>query len=445
MLNKLANTAITLAIAALFLIAGNVQAQDTLSVEEAITKGLENNFSVIIARNNAAIANNNNSLGNAGFLPVVTADGAILKRVEDNETQYSSNAIPDRNDEGAESTNMNYGLDATWTVFDGLTMFATKDKLSLQSDIGEQQARLQIEELLANVVKAYYQIVGQQKANKVLGNTLEVSEERIRIAETKKDLGSGSEYDLLQARTDFNADKAALIRSGTLLKQAKIIVNQLLADSTFKDYKVSTNIILKDKLNVDALVSDALKENKNLIIARLNEQIASSTIKEQQGDWFPQVNVNAGYGYNKNETSAGFADFSKTTGFSYGISARINLFDGFNKNRERQNNRILLKNSQLQLEELQLNIVSQIQHVYEQYNDALALIELENENLGFTKKTQEIALERFKLGTISSVELRETQLSLLNAENRLISAQIAAKNSETELLRLSGRLLKQAD
>lgn len=103
------------------------------------------------------------------------------------------------------------------------------------------------------------------------------------------------------------------------------------------------------------------------------------------------------------------------------------MFDGFNKNRRSQNAQIRLKNQQLQLEELKLRLRSEIQQVYEQYIDALSLIELEQENLQFTKQSLDIALERFRLGTINSVELREAQLSLLNAENRLIIAQIEAK------------------
>ncbi len=429
----------------LFLVPVHLSAQDTLSIEQAIQQALENNFSVRIARNNADISRNNNTIGNAGFLPVVTADGAITKRVEDSETQFSTNTIPDRNDKGAETTNYNYGIDATWMVFDGLSMFAAKDILSLQQNIGETEARLQIENLLASLISSYYQIVGQQKANKVLQNTLDVSRERIRIAETKRDLGSGSEFDLLQARTDFNTDRAALIRSETVLKQVKIIVNQILADSSFKEYKVGSTIQLGERLELNDLLADANESNKDLSIARLEENVAQAEINEQFGNWFPEISLNGGYGYNKTETSAGFTDFSKTTGFNYGITARINLFDGFNKTRERQNARLRLKNSQIVLEELRLSVVSEIQQIYEQYSDALRLIELEEENLEITRQTQEIALERFRLGTITSVELRETQLSLLNAENRLISAQIEAKNAETELLRLSGRLFSEAN
>jgi outer membrane protein TolC len=418
-------------------------AQDTLRIEEAVQKGLEKNFAIRIARNNAEIAGNNNTLGNAGFLPVLTADGTLNKRIEDSETQFSTNAIPDRNDKGAETTVYNYGVDASWTVFDGLTMFATQERLSLEENIGNEEARLQIESLLANLINGYYQIVGQQKANKVLKNTVEISQERIRIAETKRDLGSGSEYDLLQARADFNEDRAALIRSGTILKQAKILVNQILNDSSFADFDVESTIEMRDIMDIQVLLDKSAKENTSLTIARLNERVANEEIKELRGDWFPQIAVNGGYGYNRTESASGFADFSKTTGFNYGITARINLFDGFNKNRTSQNAKLRLKNQQLQLQELELNIDSELQQVYEQYQDALSLIELETENLEYIKQTQDIALERFRLGTISAVELRETQLSLLNAENRLIVAQVEAKTAETELLRLSGDLLKK--
>lgn len=420
-----------------------VYAQDTLRIEEAIQKGLEKNFAIQVARNQAQIATNNNTLGNAGFLPIVTADGTINKRVEDSETQYSTSSIPDRNDKGAETTNYNYGIDATWTVFDGLTMFATQDRLSLEENIGNEQARLQIESLLAELINGYYQIVAQQKANRVLENALEVSQERIRIAETKKDLGSGSDYDLLQARADFNEDRAALIRSGTILKQAKILVNQILSDSSFTDFDVESTIEMRDLMDLESLLNTSYDENTSLMIERLNERVANEEMKELRGDWFPQIAVNGGYGYNRTESSSGFADFSKTTGFNYGVTARINLFDGFNKSRKTQNAQLKLKNQQLQLEELKLSISSELQQTYQQYEDALTLIELEEENLQYTKQTQEIALERFRLGTISSVELRETQLSLLNAENRLILAQIEAKTAETELLRLSGNLLRK--
>ncbi len=423
----------------------SVEAQDTLRVEEAIRLALEKNFAIRIARNDARIAGNNNSMGNAGMLPVLSSDGSINRRVEDNVTEFSSDNIPDRNDIGVETTVYNYGIDANWTVFDGLTMFATLDRLSLEADIGDIEAQLQVEMLLADLISGYYQVVGQQQAYQILENTLDISRERIRIAETKNDLGSGSEYDLLQARADLNADRAALIRSGTSLKQVKILINEILSDSSFSDFEVQANIEMGERLELNSLISDANRQNRELSITRMNESVAKTEVREITGEWFPQIDLSGGYGYSRVESSAGFTDFSETTGFNYGITARLSLFDGLNRSRRKQNAQIRLKNEQLRTEELQLQITSQVKQTHAQYTDALELIELEKENLQYTNQSLDIALERYRLGTINSVELREAQLSLLNAENRLIVAQIEAKRAETELLRLSGRLLNRTE
>lgn len=423
----------------------NVIAQDTLRIDQAISLGLNSNFSIQISSNNAQIAANNSTRGNAGFLPTVTADGSLTERVEDNVSSYSTTAIPDRNDKNAKTTIYNYGVDGAWTIFDGLSMFASFDRLSMEAGIGELEAQMQVERVLADIIITYYQIAGQQKADQVLRNTLEISQERIHIAETKKDLGSGSEYDLLQAKADLNADRAALIRSGTGLRQAKILVNQILGDAVERSFAVSSDIILAEPLRLEGLINDALKQNKDLNIARLSSSAAEAEIREITGEWFPQISLSGGYGFNRTESTTGFADFSESKGFRYGVTARINLFDGFDKSRRRQNARIALKNEELRQQELQLTITSQIRQIYSQYEDALALIELERENLKYSRQTVDIALERFRLGTINSVELREAQQSLLNAENRLIAAQIEAKTAETTLLRLSGRLLSRTE
>lgn len=423
----------------------NVSAQSTLQLEDAIRIGLEKNFSIQIAENEVRISENNNSIGNAGFLPVLNADGSINQRIQDNVTVYGNPNISNRDDQNAKTTIYDYGLNATWTIFDGLTMFATLDRLSTQLDISEAEARYQVELVLADIISGYYEIAGQQKAAQVLENTVEISEERIRIAESKRDLGSGSEYELLLARADFNTDRAALIRSNTSLNQLKVLLTSVLGEDRSVDFSVQPEIVLADRLELDELIEDAVSQNQELNIARLNEQVARTEIREIRGEWMPQVDVSGGYGYSRTEASVGFSEFSETAGFRYGITARINLFDGFNKKRRTQNAQIALKNEELRRQDLSLKVTAQINQIYARYSDALSLIELEEENLEINKETVDIALERFELGTISSIELREAQQSLLNAENRLIDAQIAAKTAEIELLRLSGRLFSRVE
>lgn len=421
----------------------HIQAQVMLDLDDAVRIGLENNFSIRIVENQLRISENNNSIGNAGFLPVISADGSINERVQDNVTVFGNPNIADRNDKDAVTTVYDYGVNASWRIFDGLTMFATLDRLSSELKVSEAEAQLQVEGVLADIITGYYQIAGQQKAAEVLENTVEISKERIRIAETKRDLGSGSEYDLLLARADFNTDRAALIRATTNLNQFKVTLTSILGDSIKADFSVQPDIILDEHLEYRELLEEALNENQELKIARLNEQVAQAEIREIRGDWMPNIDVTGGYGYSRTEASSGFSEFSESRGWNYGISASINLFDGFNKNRRIQNAQIRLKNQELSKQDLQLRTRAEISRVFTQYTDALDLIELETENLEINKETVSIALERFKLGTINSIELREAQQSLLNAENRLIEAQIVAKSAETELLRLSGRLIQK--
>lgn len=427
------------------LFSGGIRAQDTLSVSEAITIALEQNFAVRIARNTAAIASNEDTPGNAGMLPVLSADGTLTQRQQDNIVGFAAGSIPDRRDLGVETNVVNYGADITWTVFDGLTMFATADRLGLQADLGELDAQIQVEQVLSDIITTYFELVGQQQAYRVLEGTLGVSEERIRIAETKLDLGSGSEYDLLQARADLIADRSALIRAGTGLEQARILIRQLIGDEDLPEIRASGEIELAEPLILQQMLDEALIQNRELTRSRVNQEVASTRIKELTGEWFPQIDVSGGYRYNRVEASAGFTEFNESSGFTYGVTARVNLFEGFNRSRRIQNARIEQKNETLRIEELELAVEAGVRQLYAQYENALELILLEEENLEYTRQSLDIALERYRLGTINAVELREAQLTLLQAQNRLITARLEAKTAETELLRLSGRLLSKAD
>jgi len=427
----------------LSLVTCTVEAQQILTLEEAVETGLEENFGILIARNNADIDANNQTLGNAGFLPSVIVDGSRTRRIEDSETQFTSPTIPNVSESGVVTDLTRASATLNWTIFDGLRMFTTYSRLGKLQELGLTEARLEIENTVANIIDAYAAVIGQKKAYQVLQNTVEVSLERIRIAETRKDLGSASEFDLLQARADLNSDSTALIRAETNLINAKINLNELMGRDPKTEFDTGTALPVAEDLQLAFLQQQSISENTSLMAARLNERIAEDEIKEIQGERYPELNFNFGYNYNRSEGGAGIVDLSRTDGFNYGISARLNLFDGFNVNRRKQNAEIRLKNVQLSIEETRLGIKSDLQRVYQSYLNALRLIELEQQSLDIAEQSQEIALERFRLGTIDSIELREAQQTLINAENRLIIAQVEAKNAETELLRLSGQLVSE--
>lgn len=435
----LARLGIISCVLSIFLIFGHqtMKAQNVMTLEEAITIGLENNYQIQLFRNLSEIADNNRTLGNAGFLPTLSASGTATERVEDSDFIAGGES---RSTTGARNSNRNAALNFDWTLFDGFRMFRTYDRLGVVQDVVDEELRLEMEFLVAAVTLGYYNIIRINEQLKILENNLEVTEERIEIEETKVDLGSGSEYDLLQARSDLNADMAAYLRESNSLTEAKISLNMLLSRSPDTDFDVTEEIFIDRNLSEGELYQKIMLENTQLAIARMEKDISNLEIREIRGERFPEVSLTSGYSFNRSENDGGFIQFNESVGFTIGLTARVNLFDGFNLNRRVDNAKIQSKNAEIRYENQKLRLESDFFTLYRAYLNSIELVDLEERNLQNAELTVEIALERFRLGSISSLQLREAQRTFLQAENRLINAKFEAKVAETELLQLSGEL-----
>jgi outer membrane protein len=307
-------------------------------------------------------------------------------------------------------------------------------------EISDEELRFDMEFLVSQIALSYFNIIRISEQIKVLENNIEVSLERIEIEETKVDLGSGSEYDLLQARSDLNADRAVFIRERNLLNEAKISLNELLSRDPGTEYEVTTEIDVNRFLPEEELYDRLMEENAELSIARFENEVSRIETREIQGERYPQISLTSGYSFNRSENDGGFFQFNETTGFSVGLTARVNIFNGFNINRRVQNAQIRRKNAELNLESQKLRLESEFKAIYRTYQNSIQLVDLEEENLSNAEETLDIALERFRLGSISSLEFREAQRTFIAAENRLINAKFEAKVAETELLQLTGEI-----
>lgn len=427
----------TLLLSLTLLIPGFTKAQDVLTLDQAVAIGLENNYGIQISRNSVDIAENNHSIGNAGFLPVLDASASRTERIEDSEFQAGGES---RITNGAESSTTNAAINLNWTLFDGLRMFSAYDRLGQLKDLSEMQLNLDQEFLIANISLTYFNIIRISEQLKILQSNIEVTEERIEIEETKVDLGSGSEYDLLQARSDLSEDRAAYIRETNSLTEAKINLNELLGRQPAEEFEVVSEISVNRGLVKEQLYDNLIEQNTELAIARMQEDISEVELREVRGERFPEISLTSGYSFNRNESGGGFFTFNESTGFSYGITARVPIFDGFNMNRRIQNAKINQRNAEISRKQEQLRIESNFESAFRAYANAVELVDLEEENYQNAEETLDIALERFRLGSISSLEFREAQTTFLQAENRLINAKYEAKIAETELLQLSGNI-----
>ncbi len=419
------------------------QRPDTLRLDAAVQRALKNNQQAQIARREADIAENNVSLGNAGFLPTLTGQAGY------NETRSSSDQTfldgSTQNTDGAKTTQSNAGVDMRWTVFDGLRPFATYDRLGAQRDRQAAATEEEIETLAADVIASYYDVARQQQQLEVLREAVSISRERLRIVELRQELGSASDLEARQAQVDLNADSTEALRQEVELTNAKRRLNRLLGRSgeASARYAVAGSINVDTSLGYGPLQQTALQESPALAQARKALQAAQAESREVRADFFPTIDLTAGYGYSQLDAESGFLQESTTTEFSYGVSLTFDLFDGLNRWRRTQNAEIRATNARLAVEDVRSRLTTELTSAFERYQNRLRLVDLERQNLSAVQANVDVALEQFEVGTITSVELREVQEQFIQAESRLLTAQFEAKQAEVELLRLSGQLLRR--
>ena len=422
---------------------GILSAQEVLSPQAAVTIGLKNNYSINIAKNSQEIAENNATLGNAGVLPTLDATGSASKSVSNTSQKYSNGASIDVN--GVDSKNYAAGINLNWTIFDGLKMFASLEQLKELQKVGESNYKLTVELNINDILSTYYDIVRQKQVLEATQRSVAISEERLNITQSQKDVGSASKFDVLRAQVDLNGDKSLLMNQELTLQQAKTKLNQLLGRDVKTEFDVIDTIDVKTDLSYDDLFSVTMQNNNQILLARQNKNVAESQLKLERGDLLPVISLNLGYNYSRSESGAGFFISSNTTGITYGISASLNLFNGLNTKRRIENAEVSIESNELAFKQIQDQVKANFENTFLKYKNSLQLVKLESENYNAAEENADIALEKLKVGSITPVDFRQVQLDLMNAKSRLLSAEYDAKSSETNLLQISGQLVKSSN
>lgn len=417
------------------------QNTDTLRLSEAIQMGLEKNYSIQIATNNKNIADNNYTLGNAGFLPTLDAIASQNYEVQDSRQLFDREINPEQIVNGARSNSFSASALLEWTVFDGTRMFITYDKLAELQQASAIEAQINIENTVADISAAYYSVILEQARVNVLQNSVDLSRERLRLARTKYEVGNTSRLEYLAAQVDYNADTSALIQQKEQLYNTKVDLNTFLIREPDTDFAVPNQIDANMDLSIGELREKALSSNPNLLLVRRNQHISYLEMRELEAERWPEILVNLGYGYNTSVRQAGFVLESRANGVNYGVAARLNIFNGFNKNRQIQNARILTENRELELKDVTQQLRADLEKIFTNYTNSIILLDLESENLEIARENARIALERYRLGNSNALELREAQINAVQAESRLIDAIYSTKIAEIELLRLSGQMV----
>ncbi|QLG45837.1 TolC family protein [Costertonia aggregata] len=448
----------------LFLL-GRLSAQEkTLSKQDAVNLALENNFGIKVAKNQVEIAENNQGILNSGYLPTLTGNasanyqrddstfefpGQFLRDSETGETQLdaSGNPVPRPDAElyKAEAQRYNANLTANYTLFDGLGRLYNYKRLKEQYQLSELQARETIENTMLQLFSVYFEVARLYENAHVLRQALEISKQRITRAEYAFDYGQNTKLDILNAQVDVTNDSINLLNVKQQLANTKRDLNVVLSQNLNEDYAVDTLIRFTPKLRLEEFVSQAKMNNVALLLTERNLKINEYDIKVNQSGYLPSLDLNGSYGWNLNNNapSAFFPGVTVNNRRNFTLGARLtwNLFDGGGTTVRVKNSKIAYENQELLKKQIELEVNRDIQNALAIYENRLNIFKIQEQNVLTNQNNFERSKEQFQLGRITSIEFRQAQINLLNAQTNKNLAKYDAKLAELQLLQLTGQLL----
>ncbi|WP_345169494.1 TolC family protein [Nibribacter koreensis] len=430
--------AFVLALLLSFLGAGQAKAQELLTLEEAVKIALERNFNIKLSSNDIKIAENNVSRGNAGMLPAVNATITNNNTIQNSSQTRADGQVNEVN--WGQGSTLNYGVGLNWTVFDGFAMFARYEQLQELQKLGEANLQQTVLTTVGDVMATYFELAQQQAQLKAFDTATVISRLRVTTARNRFEIGKAARLELLNAQVDFNTDTTNLLRQQNLYRNTQIRLNQIMARDVNTTFRVEDNFNIDDQLTLGQLSTLAQEQNPSVKAAILNRRVAELQAQQVRAARLPTINVNTGYNFNRNRSALGFSTLSTGNGLNYGVSASVPIFNGFNQRRNEQNANVLINSAQLQIEQINQDVTAQLASAYQTYLTNLTLVRLEENNQRIARQNLDITLEKYRLGSITTVEVRDAQLNYVNATVRYSNAQYQAKLGEIGLKEIAGNL-----
>ncbi len=411
-----------------------------LTVEEAIKEAIENNYNIQISKNEIEIGKINNNWATAGAYPVISATANKTVGINNLEQRLNNGTSVKRS--GTRVGNTNAGINVNWQVFDGFLMFATKKRLEELEIQGEYVFQKQVNETLFEVVSTYYDIVRMRQQVKATEQQIRLSGERLYIAEARFRIGTGAKNDVLQSRIDNNEQKAIKLNLENNIEAQMVELNRLIKRPPTDQYKVEDTITLKPVPEMTAIQSKIDQQNPDVLLTKSNLAVLLQSRREIKSGRYPIVTLNGNYNFVRSSNSAGFNLFNQTIGPSGSIGLAIPIFNGGLVRKQLKVADIQYKSVELSLLQLKADLDARLTTAINNYRNALKVIELERANFESIQENIFIATERFKKLSITSIELRQVQISYIDASTRLYNALYQAKLAEAELYLLSGEIGK---
>ena len=416
---------------------GNALSAQQLTLSDAISIALKNNYQIQIEKNNLKISTINNNKGVAGALPFVSMNASDQEsRVDVNQRLNSGTQI---SRSGAYANSLNANITGSLTLYNGYKITATQQRLQALQQQSEQILNAQIQNTIAGVMLRYYNVIREQHYVSTIEKSIELVNKQLELVQSRKKLGLSNDAELFQSQIDLNTRTLELSTQQALVKQSKIELLNILDINPDSSMSINDSIFLNNDISLQEVLSSI---SKNPEITSLDNQIKINGLIEKEVASLrkPSLKLNTGYNLINNESTAGQLLLNRSYGPFVSMGVTVPIYNGSAYKRQQQTAAINTENAKLKKESSLNDQQAAATKTYQSYITSREQMKTQEQTLQLSKQLVDLTLKRYELNSATAVEVREAQKSYEDAAFRMINLVYLAKVAEIELLRLSYQL-----
>ncbi|MBM3445092.1 MAG: TolC family protein [Bacteroidetes bacterium] len=416
-----------------------IAAQDSVfTANEVIGIAVKENLDIQIAQSDVDIAKINNNWGNAGILPTIAAQATNTEAVSNlNQKLNNGNSIQRNN---VANNNLNANLNLSWRIYNGMRIRSTKERFEIIERMGNIAFKQQVDQVIFDVLSVYFNLV---RLNKQVNSTLAIidfSKERVKIAETRFNVGSGTKTDMLQAKIDLNAQEVSLQNIFRQIAATKASMNNLLKRNPSQPIYAKEEQFRIPFINLEEVFKKIDEQNFQMLMAQQTKLNLANDRKIIYSQKLPTLTLNSAAFLNRTISTAGLFLTNQTYGPNVGLTVGVPIFQSNINKTQLRVNTVQQKQQNLEIEALRARIQRDLYIAYQEYQNAIEAAKVEEINVKLAEENNKISTERFRKLQSNSIELRQAQLSLNEAQDRYINAQYRAHIAATSILFIIGEI-----
>lgn len=336
--------------------------------------------------------------------------------------------------------NANGGFTLQQVLFDG-QVFVGLQARKTSIDYYQKNIEVTEETIKTNIYKTYYQLVVSKTQVSQLDANIELVQKQLHDTKVMNENGFSEKLDV-----DRSAVQLANLQTEKL-KLLNTIANGYLGLKFLMGMPATDSLLLTDDITADDIKSGMLdsaynyadrKEYQSLLLSKkLNEY----NVKRYKLSYFPSVSLTGSYSKAAYRTE--FDIFKKGDWFttSYvGLNISVPIFDGFSRDANIKKARLQTRQVENQLENLKLNIDSDVATARNDFKSAIATIDYQNKNMVLAQNVYNQTKKKYETGLASSTELTNAQTDLRTAQNNYVSALYDGIIAKINYLKATGQL-----